>query len=135
MIFKGQVAEPGFGHFCWRRPKFYEAVFDLTGVRLRPGTINVKLDGEMPSFPLFNTKRIPGEDEIDIEDKQDILITPCVMAGRTGFWILPVFKETLEPNPKGHFPKNTIEISLVEEMSNIAPGFVVSLEIPGMHSR
>jgi hypothetical protein len=135
MIFKGQVAEPGFGHFSWRRPKFYEAVFDLTGVRLRPGTINVRLDGEMPAFPLSTTKRIPGEDEIDITDNQDILITPCVMAGRAGFWILPVFKGTLEPNPKGHSWENIIEISLVEEISNVAPGFLVSVEIPGMAPR
>jgi hypothetical protein len=53
------------------------------------------------------------------------------MEGRPGFWILPVFKGTWNPNPAGHFPKQIIEISLVEELPNIAPGLTVSLEIPG----
>lgn len=78
-----------------------------------------------------NTQRIPGQDQIDFEHKQDILITPCVLEGRAGFWILPVFKGTLQPNPKGHFPKHIIEISLAEELPNIAPGLAVALEIPG----
>jgi len=52
------------------------------------------------------------------------------MEGSPGFWILPVFKGTCDPNPAGHFPKHVIEISLVEELPNMAPGVVVSLEIP-----
>jgi hypothetical protein len=134
-MFKGEVSGPGFGHFGKRRPKFYEAVLALSGVALRRGTINVRIDGELPHFPLPSTQRIPGQDQIDLDHNQDILITPCVMEGRPGFWILPVFKGTLNPNPAGHFPKRIIEISLVEEFPKIAPGLAVSLEIPGTPRR
>jgi CTP-dependent riboflavin kinase len=120
VMFKGEVAEPGFGHFRKYRPKFYQTVLALSGVALYPGTINVRIDGEMPHFPLPNTQRIPGQDQIDLDHNQDILITPCLMEGRPGFWI-----------PAGHFSKQIIEISLVEEIPNITPGLTVSLEIPG----
>jgi hypothetical protein len=53
------------------------------------------------------------------------------MERRSGFWVLPVFKGTWDPNPAGHFPKHIIEISLAEEFLEIAPGLTVSLEIPG----
>jgi hypothetical protein len=131
VMFRGAVAEPGFGHFSKYRPKFYRAVLDLCGVALYQGTINVRIEGEMPHFPLPITQRIPGQDQIDFEHNQDILITPCAMEGRPGFWILPVFKGTWDPNPAGHFPKRIIEISLAEEFPNISPGLTVSLEIPG----
>jgi hypothetical protein len=130
-MFKGSVAEPGFGHFSKCRPKFYQTVAALTGVTLYHGTINVRIDGEMPRFPLPNTRRIPGQDQIDVDHNQDILITPCVMEGRPGFWILPVFKGTCNPNPAGHFPIQIIEISLVEKLPGMTPGSTVSLEIPG----
>jgi hypothetical protein len=77
------------------------------------------------------TQRIPGQDQIDLDHNQDILITPCLMGGRPGFWILPVFKGTNHPNPKGHLPKGIVEVSLVEKLPNIAPGLKVSLEILG----
>ena len=77
-----------------------------------------------------DTRRIPGQDQIDLDDNQDILITPCVMGGRAG-WILPVFKGTWDPNPAGHFPKNIIEISLMEELPNLAPGLTDLLKHPG----
>jgi hypothetical protein len=131
-MFKGEVAEPGFGHFSKCRPKFYQNVLDLSGVTLHQGTINIRIDGEMPYFPMPNTRRIPGQDQIDLDHNQDILITPCVMEGRPGFWILPVFKGTRDPNPAGHFPKNIIEISLTEELPNITPGLTVSFEILGV---
>lgn len=130
-MFKGEVAEPGFGHLRNCRPKFYETVLVLSGVDLRRGTINVRSNGEMPPFPLPNTHRIPGQDQIDLDHNQDILITSCVMEGRPGFWILPVFKGTCNPNPAGHFPNHIIEISLADEFPNLAPGLAVSLEIPG----
>jgi hypothetical protein len=129
--FKGQVAGPGFGHFSKCRPKFYQNVLDLSGLSLHQGTINVKIDGEMPHFPMPKTQRIPGQDQIDLDHNQDILITPCLMGGRPGFWILPVFKGTNHPNPKGHLPKGIVEVSLVEKLPNIAPGLKVSLEILG----
>lgn len=130
MIFKGVVAQPGFGHFSKYRPKFYQAVLNESGMALRAGTINVRIDGAMPKFPLPSTRRIRGEDQIDFDHNQDILITPCTMEGRAGFWILPVFKESWEPNPAGHFFKHTIEISLAEEFSDAVPGLAVFLEIP-----
>jgi hypothetical protein len=129
--FKGHVAEPGFGHFSRCRPKFYQNVLDLTGLSLRQGTINVKIEGELPHFPMPKTQRVPGQDQIDLDDNQDILITPCFMQGQPGFWILPVFKGTNHPNPNGHLPKGTIEVSLVKKLSDIAPGSKVSLEILG----
>jgi hypothetical protein len=128
-MFKGKVAGPGFGHFSKYRPKFYQTVLALSGMALHHGTINVRIDGEMPRFPLPHTRRIPAQDQIDFDDNQDILITPCVMEERPGFWILPVFKGTLNPNPAGHFFNHIIEISLVEKLLNVAPGFAVSLEI------
>src|SRR5262249_23801258 len=89
VMFKVEVAEPGFGHFSKYRPKFYRMVLTLSGMDLRRGTINVRIDGEMPRYPQSNTQRIPAQDQIDFDDNQDILITPCVMEGRPGFWILP----------------------------------------------
>lgn len=71
------------------------------------------------------------EDQIDLDHNQDILITPCLMEGRRGFWILPVFKGTNLPNPEGHLPKGVIEVSLIERLPNIAPGAKVSVEILG----
>ena len=130
-MFKGVVAGPGFGDFRRYRPKFYRAVLELTGMALYEGTINVRMDAEMPRFPLPSTQRISGQDQIDLDHNQDILITPCVMQGGPGFWILPVFKGTWDPNPAGHFPNHIIEISLVQQLPNIAPGLTVSLEIPG----
>jgi len=134
VIFKGVVAVPGFGHFGKCRPKFYKAVLDLSGVDLYQGTINVRIDGRMPHFPATNTQRVPGQDEIDLVDDQDILITPCAMKGRPGFWILPVFKGTWDPNPAGHFRNHIIEISLTEKIPNIAPGLTVSIELPSRTS-
>ena len=129
--FKGRVAGLGFGHFSKCRPKFYQNILGLSGLSLHPGAINVKIDGKMPYFPMPKTQRIVGQDQIDLDDNQDILITPCLMQGRPGFWILPVFKRTNHPNPKGHLPHGIIEISLVEKLPNIAPGVKVSLEILG----
>jgi hypothetical protein len=128
-MFRGEVAERGFGHFSKFRPKFYQTVLALTDMALYRGTINVRIEGQMPHFPWPNTQRIPGQDQIDIDHKQDILITPCVMEARRGFWILPVFMGTWNPNPEGHFPQHIIEISLVEELPGLAPGLPVSLEI------
>lgn len=129
--FTGQVDGPGFGHFSKCRPRFYQNVLDLSGLSLHQGTINIKIDGEMPRFPMLKTQRIPGEDQIDLDHNQDILITPCLMEGRIGFWILPVFKGTNLPNPEGHLPKGVIEVSLTEKLPNIAPGAKVSVEILG----
>jgi hypothetical protein len=131
-MFKGKVAGPGFGHFSKYRPKFYQTVLALSGMALHHGTINVRIDGEMPRFPLRATQRIPAQDQIDFDDNQDILITPCVMEGCPGFWILPVFKGTWNPNPAGHFFNRVIEISLLAKLPNIAPGLTVSLEIPDL---
>lgn len=129
--FTGRVERPGFGHFSKCRPKFYQNVLDLTGLSLYQGTINIKIDGEMPRFPMPKTQRIPGQDQIDLDDDQDILITPCLMKGRPGFWILPVFRGTNVPNPGGHLPKGIIEVSLIEKLQNIAPGTKVCLQILG----
>ena len=130
-MFKGHVAEAGFGHFSKCRPAFYKTLLDLSGLSLHQGTINMKIDGEMPHFPMPKTQRVPGQDQIDLDHNQDILVTPCVMEGRPGFWILPVFKGTNLPNPKGHLPKGIIEVSLIEKLPNIAPSVRVSLEILG----
>jgi CTP-dependent riboflavin kinase len=130
-IFKGQVAGAGFGHFSKCRPKFYQNILDLSGLSLHQGTINIKIDGEMPRFPMHKTQRVPGIDQIDLDDNQDILVTRCLMEGLPGFWILPVFKGTNLPNPKGHLPRRIIEVSLIEKLPNIAPGRKVSVEILG----
>ena len=129
--FQGQVDGPGFGHFSKCRPRFYQNVLELSGLSLHQGTINIKIDGEMPHFPMPNTQRVPGQDQIDLDHNQDILITPCSMEGQRGFWILPVFKGTNLPNPKGHLPRGVIEISLIEKLPQIAPGMKVSVEILG----
>jgi len=130
--FKGKVAGPGFGHFSKYRPKFYQSVMAVSGMALYHGTINLEIDGEMPRFPLPGTQRISAQDQIDFDDNQDILITPCLMQKRRGFWILPVFKGTWDPNPAGHFFHHIIEISLVEKIHNLVPGCAVSIEIPGI---
>ena len=117
-MFKGEVAEPGFGHFRKYRPKFYQTVLALSGVVLYRGTNNVRIIGEMPQFPLSNTQRIPGQDQIDLIENQDILITPCVMEASLPVVLeaIPmttldvraanssaVFKGTWKANPRGSF--------------------------------
>jgi hypothetical protein len=97
MMFQGEVAEPGFGHFRKHRPKFYKTVLALSGVVLYPGTINVRIDGETPHFPLPNTQRIPGQDQLDLDHNQDILITPCVMEVVLGFGF---FRFSREPGTR-----------------------------------
>jgi hypothetical protein len=37
-MFKGEVADPGFGHFRKYGPKFYQTVLALSGMALYPGT-------------------------------------------------------------------------------------------------
>ena len=60
-MFKGEVAKPGFGHFGKCRPKFYQTVLALSGMNLYRGTINVRIDGEMPHFPLADTGEFLGK--------------------------------------------------------------------------
>jgi hypothetical protein len=93
-MFKGEVAQPGFGHFRKYRPKFYQTVLALSGVALYRGTINVRIIGEMPHFPLPNTQRIPGQDQIDL-----------IECNGGSSWLLDSsgFQGNLEPESCGSF--------------------------------
>jgi hypothetical protein len=123
---KGVVTEKGYGHFSRCRPRFYEQVKRIEGIELRPGTINIRVNGAMP-VPSREAVRVEGLDDIDLSDNQDILITPCRSNQYFGYWILPVFKGTQTPNPLGHYPDQTIEVSFADELPNIKPG--VELEL------
>ena len=118
-MFKGGVAGSGFGHFRECRPKFYEAVLALSGMALHCGSINLKIYREMPRFPLPNTQRIPGQEQIELDHNRDIPVTPCLMEGQPGFWILPMFKGTNLPNPNVNLPGGVIEVSLLGKLPQI----------------
>ena len=126
ILIKGVVAERGYGHFSQCRPKFYECLEKIDGRKLRPGTINIRVQGAMP-VPSKDAIRVEGLDDIDLRDNQDILITPCSYNQFRGYWILPVFKGTQTPNPLGHYPHQIIEVSFAEELRNIQPGMELNL--------
>jgi hypothetical protein len=126
ILIKGVVAENGYGHFSRCRPKFYEYVKRIEGTKLRPGTINIRVNGAMP-VPSKSAVRVAGLDEIDLSDNQDILITLCRSNQYSGYWILPVFKGTQTPNPRGHYPHQIIEVSFADELPNITPGVELDL--------
>jgi hypothetical protein len=126
ILITGVVAEKGYGHFSSCRPKFYDYVKRTEGVKLRPGTINIRVNGAMP-IPSEKAVRVEGLDEIDLIDNQDILITPCRSNQYSGYWIFPVFKGTRTPNPQGHYPHQIIEVSFADELPNIKPGVELDL--------
>jgi len=75
ILIRGVVAEKGYGHFSQCRPRFYDSVEKIEGRKLRPGTINIRVNGAMP-IPSKEAIRVEGLDDIDLRDNQDILITP-----------------------------------------------------------
>jgi CTP-dependent riboflavin kinase len=95
------------------RPKFYVEVEKRTGLRLHPGTINIRCEPEtflnIPEPSLC----IEGVDEIDLTEDQYLLLGPCSIQGIRGYRILPVVR----PNRKaGHDCEGIIEVSLVRKL-------------------
>ena len=126
ILIRGVVAEKGYGHFSQCRPRFYDSVEKIEGRKLRPGTINIRVNGAMP-IPSKEAIRVEGLDDIDLHDNQDILITPCRCNQYCGYWILPVFKGTQTPNPLGHYPHQIVEVSFADELPNMNPGVELDL--------
>ena len=113
MVIRGTYLKSGLGHFSTCRSKFYAEVRKRTGLRLHPGTINIRCEPEaFPTIP-EPSMRIEGVDEIDINEDQYLLLGPCSIKGIRGYRILPVVR----PDRKaGHDAEGIIEISLVGKL-------------------
>jgi CTP-dependent riboflavin kinase len=113
MVIQGTYLKSGLGHFSTCRPKFYAEVEKRTGLRLHPGTINIRCKPEEFSTIPEPALRIEGIDEIDIIEDQYLLLGPCSIQGVQGYRILPVVR----PDRKaGHDDEGIVEISLVKTL-------------------
>ena len=83
---KGMVVV-GVGHFGARMRLYPEAFEDAAGEALHPGTINVRVDREIPLTPSLADSKISGAD-ID-EPDQDLLFKRCRINGYAAHRIRP----------------------------------------------
>ena len=113
MVVRGTYIQPGLGHFSTLRPEFYAEVEKRTGLRLHPGTINIRCEPEAFRTIPKPSLCIEGVDEIDLTEDQYLLLGPCSIRGVRGYRILPIVR----PNRKaGHDSEGIIEISLVKRL-------------------
>jgi hypothetical protein len=108
------IVRAGGKHWSRRRPGFYAEVERTLGVRLHQGTINIELSQEVFAKlyhqPWFV---VPGIDQIDIRDNQNIGLIPCHIEGVLGVRVIPFHRQT----GSLHGWQNTVEISLTRELS------------------
>jgi len=117
--FTGTV-QSGCSHFS-RRMTDYPLVFEkAVGCRLHPGTINILIRRQIRIREEF---RIRG---VDIgEPGQDLQFEKCLINGTPAFRIRPT--SISNPEQGGH-GDHVLEISSCEQIPNIAPGVVVTIE-------
>jgi CTP-dependent riboflavin kinase len=119
LILKGRVVE-GARDFCWRMTEFADAFRDATGEYLYPGTLNVKVDREIPLREQFRVKgnKIgqPGH---------DVLSEVCRI---NRLWAYRVRPRDLNIADGGH-GDDVIEIICAQKIPNALPGNPVTLEL------
>ena len=117
LVLQGMV-KSGCQHFTRRFsciPMCFERV---TGEKLFPGTINVRVDHKIEINEHF---RICGTDIG--EPHQDLLMEVCRI---NGFWAYRIRPYNLETHNGGH-GDNILEISCSKKLENVTPGSTVEV--------
>jgi CTP-dependent riboflavin kinase len=114
---KGRIIT-GFQHFQKRMTLFHEVFQKATGEALYPGTLNVKVDREIPIEENF---RIIGTNIG--EPGQDLLFEKCLINGIAGYRIRPY---KLEDGTGGH-GDDIVEISSASFIPGATPGCEVEV--------
>jgi CTP-dependent riboflavin kinase len=119
LILKGRVVE-GARDFCWRMTEFAPAFREATGEYLYPGTLNVKVDREIPLKEQFRIKGYkigqPGH---------DVLFEVCRI---NRLWAYRVRSCDSKIADGGH-GDDVIEIICAQKIPNALPGNPVTLEL------
>jgi CTP-dependent riboflavin kinase len=107
------IVRAGGKHWSRLRPGFYAEVERMLGVRLHQGTINVELSQEAFAKLYHHPWLVvPGSDQIDIDDNQNIGLIPCHVEGVLGVRVIPFNRQT---GSLGGY-QNTVEICLTKEL-------------------
>jgi hypothetical protein len=117
LVIKGQVVQ-GCNHFQQRMTNFRTVFRDSVGEELFPGTLNVKVDSEMPINEHF---RIRGA--TIGEPNQDLLFEIC---RANGLWAYRIRPYNLQDGTGGH-GDDTLEIACRQEIRNANPGSFVEV--------
>ena len=117
MTITGQV-QAGVGDFNKRMTSNDDVFYRATNVKLVPGTINIKVDTEIPIKEDF---RIFGKDIG--EPEQDLLFEKCLANGIDAFRIRPCNLHT----GKGGHGDNVIEVFSQHLIPNVQVGAIVKI--------
>jgi CTP-dependent riboflavin kinase len=119
LILKGHVTT-GVQHFRGRMTNHREVFQKAAGRELYPGTLNVKVDHEIPIREDF---RIAGK-EIG-EPDQDLLFEHCLINGIEAYRIRPYHL----PTGLGGHGDDTLEITCSEWVSGVEEGAEVEISL------
>lgn len=119
MIVRGQIVR-GCNHFQARMTKYRHVFTKAAGVDLFPGTLNVKIDGQIEAREDF---RIKGT-EID-EPGQDLIFERCRINGIEAFRIRPLHLAT----GMGGHGDDTLEIAAAQRVPSVEIGTEVEVEL------
>jgi len=119
MIVRGQIVR-GCNHFQVRMTKYRHVFTKTLGQELFPGTLNVKIDGQIEAREDF---RIKGT-EID-EPEQDLIFERCRINGIEAFRIRPLHL----PTGLGGHGNDTLEIAAAQRVPFVEIGTEVEVEL------
>jgi CTP-dependent riboflavin kinase len=111
LLLKGLVV-PGCRHFSRRMTDYREAFQRAVGQELYPGTLNVRVDRQIP---IREELRLSGR---EINELEDFLFERCLINGRGAYRIRPCHPET----GKGGHGDHVLEIACAEWIPNVAVG-------------
>lgn len=97
--------------------EFAATFSDATGETLHPGTMNVKIDSQLPIQEHFRTP-----DPLD--PNQNLLFEICRI---NGFWAYRIRPQNIHTGEGGH-GDDTIEVACSRELPNIREGSFVEIE-------
>ena len=120
----GKVAS-GMGNFAYWIEKLAEHYERKTGVKLFPGTLNVRLEAPY-SLPRCVT-RLEGE---EYGGTVSVNIVPCSILGKKAF----ILRTDANEDGRGHHPKTIVEIAAdvkLRDYFHLSDGDSVEIEAPG----
>jgi riboflavin kinase, archaea type len=100
-VLRGKVVS-GIGNFSYWIEKVHEHYFRKTGMRLFPGTLNLKLE-EPYSLP----KQVIRLEAQEYGGTVSVNIVPCSIFGRTAF----ILRTDANEEGRGHHPRTIIEVA------------------------
>jgi CTP-dependent riboflavin kinase len=119
LILKGRVVE-GVRDFCWRMTEFAAAFRNATGEYLYPGTLNVKVDFEIPLKEQF---RVLGKDIG--QPGRDMLFEICRINRLWAYRVRPC-----DPDTAGsRHGDDVLEIICAQKIPHALPGAAVTVEL------